>query len=300
MEKIKLAEGLEFSRIIHGQMRIRDWNLSPGDLLKFAEQIMEIGIDTFDNANIYGDYSCEALFGQALQLKPSLREKIVIVTKCGIRIMSGKFPEQKIQYYDYSFEYIIGEAEKSLRNFRTDHLNVLLLHRPSYLLNPEEVAKAFDKLKQEGKVRYFGVSNFSPQDFSMLQSYTNEPLVTNQVEVSPYTITHFENGNMNFFLEKRIPPMAWGPRAWGKLVKPTDEKSERVVNVLKEIAAELNTDGIDKVIYSWLLMHPAKIMPINGSGKIDNIRRSIDALKLKMSTEQWSRILVASRGSALP
>lgn len=300
MEKIKLAEGLEFSRIIHGQMRIRDWNLSPGDLLKFAEQIMELGIDTFDNANIYCDYSCEVLFGQALQLKPSLREKIVIVTKCGIRIMSGKFPEQKIQYYDYSFEYIIGEAEKSLRNFRTDHLNVLLLHRPSYLLNPEEVAKAFDKLKQEGKVRYFGVSNFSPQDFSMLQSYTNEPLVTNQVEVSPYTITHFENGNMNFFLEKRIPPMAWGPMAWGKLVKPTDEKSERVVNVLKEIAAELNTDGIDKVIYSWLLMHPAKIMPINGSGKIDNIRRSIDALKLKMSTEQWSRILVASRGSALP
>ena len=236
MEKIKLAEGLEFSRIIHGQMRIKDWRMTPGELLKFTQQIIELGIDTFDHANIYGDYSCEALFGDALHLKPSIRNKMVIVTKCGIRIMSGKFPQQKIQYYEYSYDYIISEAEKSLRNFRTDRIDVLLLHRPSYLLNPNEVARAFDKLKQEGKVRYFGVSNFLPHDYTMLQSYLNEKLVTNQVEVSPYTLTHFENGNMNFFLENRIYPMTWSPLAWGKLIVPSDEKSERVVKVLNEIA----------------------------------------------------------------
>jgi predicted oxidoreductase len=300
MEKVKLAEGLEFSRIIHGQMRIADWNMTSADLLKFTEQIMELGINTFDTANIYGDYSCEELFGNAMQLKPSIRNKMILVTKCGIKTMSNKFPKQKIQYYDYSYDYIIGEAEKSLRNLRTNYIDVLLLHRPSYFMDPEEIAKAFDKLKKEGKVRYFGVSNFLPHDYSMLQSYTDEKLVTNQVEISPYTLTHFENGNMNFFLEKRIRPMAWCPMAWGKLVHPTDEKSERVVRMLKEIAGELNVDGIDKVIYSWLLMHPAKIIPINGSGKIDHIRRSTEALDLTMSLEQWSRILTASRGIPLP
>ena len=300
MEKVKLAEGLEFSRIIQGQMRIADWNMTSADLLKFTEQIMELGIDTFDNANIYGDYSCEELFGRALQLKPSLRNKMILITKCGIKIMTGKFPTQKIQYYDYSYDYIIGEAEKSLKNFRTDYIDVLLLHRPSDFLNPTEVAKAFYKLKKEGKVRYFGVSNFLPHDFSMLQSYLDEKLVTNQVEISPYTLTHFENGNMNFFLENSIKPMAWGPTAWRKLITPTDEKSARIVNVLKVIAGELNADGIDKVIYSWLMMHPSIIMPINGSGKIDHIKRSAEAIELKMSIEQWSRIFIASMGKPLP
>jgi len=300
MEKLKLAEGLEFSRIVHGQMRISDWNMSSADLLKFTEQIMELGIDTFDNANIYGNYSCEDRVGKALLLKPSLRKAMKIVTKCGIKIMSDKFPNQKIQYYDYTEDYIIGEAEKSLRNLRTDYIDVLLLHRPSAVLNPEEVAKAFYKLKKDGKVRHFGVSNFLSHDYSMLQSYMDEKLVTNQVEISPYCISHFENGNMNFFLEKRIKPMAYCPMAYGRLITPTDEKSGRIVKVLKEIAEELNVDGIDKVIYSWLFMHPAIIMPINGSGKIDHIRRTAEALELKMSLEQWSGIYTASRGIALP
>jgi predicted oxidoreductase len=300
MEKVKLAEGLEFSRIIHGQMRILDWNMSSAGLLKFIEQIMELGIDTFDNANIYGNYTCEELVGKALQLNPSIRKDMTIVTKCGIKIMSDKFPSQKIQYYDYTMDYIIAEAEKSLRNFRTDYLDVLLLHRPSDVLNPEDAARAFDKLKREGKVRYFGVSNFLSHDYSMLQSYTDEKLVTNQIEISPYRINHFENGNMNFFLEKRIKPMAYCPMADGRLVIPTDEKSERIVKVLKEIAGELNVDGIDKVIYSWLFMHPSGIMPINGSGKIDRIRRTAEALDVKMSVEQWARIFTASRGVALP
>ena len=225
---------------------------------------------------------------------------MTIVTKCGIKIMSDKFPKQKIQYYDYTYDYIIGEAEKSLTNLRTDYIDVLLLHRPSDVINPEDVAKAFDKLKKEGKVRHFGVSNFLSHDYSMLQSYTDEKLVTNQVEISPYRITHFENGNMNFFLEKRIKPMAYCPMADGRLVIPTDEKSERIIKVLKEIAGELNVDGIDKVIYSWLFMHPTTIMPINGSGKIDRIRRTAEALDIKMSVEQWSRIYTASRGIALP
>ena len=300
MEKIKLVEGLEFSRIIHGQMRILDWNMNSQELLKFTEQIMELGIDTFDNADIYGNYTCEDLVGKALALKPGIREKMTIVTKCGINILSNKFPQKKIQYYDYRSEYIIQEAENSLKNLRTDYIDVLLLHRPSDILNPEEVAKAFGQLRKQGKVRYFGVSNFLTHDVSMLQSYLDEKLVTNQIEISPYRIIHFENGNMNYCLEKRIKPMAYCPMADGRLVVPTDEKSERIVKVLKEVAEELNVDGTDKVIYSWLFMHPSQIMPINGSGKLDRIRRTVEAMNVKMSVEQWTRIYVASRGVALP
>jgi predicted oxidoreductase len=300
MEKVKLCNGLEFSRIIHGQMRILDWNMNSQELLKFTEQIMELGIDTFDNADIYGNYTCEGLVGKALALKPGLREKMTIVTKCGINILSNKFPQKKIQYYDYRAEYIIQEAENSLKNLQTDYLDVLLLHRPSDILNPEEVAKAFGQLRKEGKVRYFGVSNFLSHDVSMLQSYLDDRLVTNQIEISPYRIIHFENGNMNYCLEKGIKPMAYCPMADGRLVKPTDEKSERIVKVLHEVAEELGVDGTDKIIYSWLFMHPSKIMPINGSGKIDRIRRTVEAMDIKMSVEQWSRIFVASRGVVLP
>jgi predicted oxidoreductase len=300
MEKVKLANGLEFSRIIHGQMRILDWKMNAQELLGFTQQIMELGIDTFDNADIYGNYTCEGLVGDALALKPELRKEMTIVTKCGINIKSNKFPQKKIQYYDYRADYIIEEAENSLRNLRTDYLDVLLLHRPSDILNPEEVAKAFGKLRREGKVRYFGVSNFLSHDVAMLQSYLDDRLVTNQIEISPYRIIHFENGNMNYCLEKHLKPMAYCPMADGRLVVPTDEKSERIVKVLQEVAEELNVKEIDKVIYAWLLKHPSQIMPINGSGKIERIKRSVEAMSLELSVEQWSRIFVASRGVALP
>jgi predicted oxidoreductase len=300
MEKVKLANGLEFSRIIHGQMRILDWNMNSQQLLTFIEQIMELGIDTFDNADIYGNYTCESLVGDALALKPELRKKMCIVTKCGINILSNKFPQKKIQYYDYRAEYIVQEAENSLRNLRTDYLDVLLLHRPSDILNPNEVAEAFGKLRREGKVRYFGVSNFLAHDVSMLQAYLDDKLVTNQIEISPYRIVHFENGNLNYCLEKNLKPMAYCPVADGRLIVPTDEKSERTVKVLREIAAELGTNDPVQVIYAWLLKHPSAIMPINGSGKIERIRQSVEAMKLKLSVEQWSRIYVASRGVVLP
>jgi len=296
MQKVKLANGLEFSRVIHGQWRILDWNMNAQQLLAFIEQIMELGIDTFDNADIYGNYSCEELVGNALALKPELRKKMTIVTKCGINIMSDKFPHKKIQYYDYRKEYIIEQAENSLRNLRTDYLDVLLLHRPSDILNPNEVAEAFGKLRREGKVRYFGVSNFIAHDVSMLQAYLDDKLVTNQIEISPYQIKHFENGDLNYCLEKNIKPMAYSPMAGGLLAKPTDEKSERIVKVLREIADEIGVQDIDQIIYAWLYKHPSVIMPINGSGKIERIRRSVEAMNLELSVEQWSRIYVASRG----
>jgi len=297
--QIQLSPDLELSRIIQGHWRLADWKLSNQGLLKLTEQSIELGVTSFDHADIYGDYSCESLFGEALSLKPSLRNKIQIISKCGIKLESDKFPERKLKTYDYSYEHILTSVENSLKNLKTDYLDVLLLHRPSPFFNPEEVAKAFADLKQRGQVLNFGVSNFNSQQFEMLNSYTDLSLVSNQVEISPYCLEHFENGDIDFFLKERIKPMAWSPLAGGRLLNPQTEKGQKIYKVLLEIAEELELEHIDQVIYVWLLKHPVGILPIVGTSKIERVKSAVDALSIEMSHEQWFRIY-ASTGAEMP
>ncbi len=300
MDKIKLTDNLEVSRLVHGHWRLADWKLSNKELLKFTQQVIDLGITTFDHADIYGDYSCERIFGEALKLKKELRKDIQLITKCGIKLISNQFPTRKIKYYDYSYNYIVSSVENSLKNFGTDYIDLLLLHRPAPYFNPEEVAKAFAHLKKEGKVLHLGVSNFNVQQYEMLNTYVEGKLVTNQVEISPFCLEHFENGNMDYFLKERIKPMAWSPLAGGEVFKPTDVKGIRIVNALLEVAFELNVDSIDKIMYSWLLKHPSKIIPVIGSGKIERIKQGIAALDIDMSLEQWYKIYNAATGVELP
>ena len=297
--KIQVTKDLKLSRIIHGLWRLADWKLSDQQLLKLTEQSIELGVTSFDHADIYGNYSCESLFGDALSLKPSLRDEIQIISKCGIKLESNKFPERKLKTYDYSYEHIVTSVENSLKNLKTNYLDVLLLHRPSPFFNPEEVAKAFSYLKRRGQVLNFGVSNFNSLQFDMLNSYTDEKLVTNQVEISPYCLEHFENGNLDFFLKERINPMAWSPLAGGRLLNPKSEKGQKIYKVLLEIADELELDEIDQVIYAWLLKHPVGIMPIVGTSKIERIKNAVDAISIEMSHEQWFRIYEAT-GAEMP
>lgn len=300
MQRIKLAKNLELSRIIHGHWRLVDWKLSSGELLKLTHQVLELGITSFDHADIYGNYSCEKLFGDALKQDKSLRKNIQIITKCGIKLISDKYPERKLKHYDYSFDHIITSVNNSLKNLGTDYIDLLLLHRPAPYFNPEEVAKAFSELKKSGKVLYFGVSNFSPLQFEMLNSYLNEKLVTNQVEISPYCLENFENGNIDFFLKEKIKPMAWSPLARGILMNPTDDKSKRIYNVLKGVAKKLNITTIDKLIFSWILSHPAAILPIVGSGNIDHIKNAAEAMSINLPIDLWYKIYNASTGEELP
>jgi predicted oxidoreductase len=276
------------------------WKLSSQELLRLIEEVIEMGVTSFDHADIYGNYSCEALLGNVLNLKKGLRSKIEIITKCGINLITDKFPDRKIKYYEYSYDHIITSVGNSLTNFMTDHIDLLLLHRPAPFFDPEEVAKAFSVLKREGKVLHFGVSNFTPGQFEMLKSYTGERILTNQVEISPYQLEHFENGNMDFFLKEKIKPMAWSPLAGGKLLNPHDEKGKRILRALVEVAEELNITPIDKIIYAWLLKHPASVIPVVGSGKTERIKHAVEALKINMSLEQWYKIYIASMGKDLP
>mgnify|MGYP003113269656 FL=1 len=297
--RIALNDNLSLSRIVHGYWRLRDWDLSDEQLLKLIEQVLELGITSFDHADIYGNHTCEAYFGRALALKPELREKMELISKCGIKMATDYNPELDIKIYDYSTEYIIKQAETSLKNLGTDRLDLLLLHRPAPFFNPEEVAKAFDQLKSSGKVLNFGVSNFSPAQFDTLQSYLDMPLATNQVEISVSCLAHFENENTEYFLKHKIKPMAWSPLAGGAIFDPKTEKDQRLTAVLKNIAAELNTD-IDQVMYAWLLKHPTGIMPIVGSQHINRIKSAVDALEIELSLEQWYKIYIASKGEDLP
>lgn len=300
MNKIELSKDLTVTRFIQGHWRIMDWKLSTNELSQLTNKTIELGITTFDHADIYGDYECEKAFGKVLGSNKGLRKEIQLISKCGIKLISNKYPERKIKTYDYSYKHILESVENSLQNLQTDHLDLLLLHRPSPLINLSEVARAFDDLKQKGKVLHFGVSNFTPSQFEMLKAYLNVDLVTNQIEISPYNISAFENGDIEFFLKENIKPMAWSPLAGGDIFKALNEKTKRLLKEIETIGNELNEPLIDKVIYSWLLKHPAGIIPIIGTGKFSRIKNAVESLNIEMSEEQWFRIYVASKGDELP
>lgn len=300
MNKIRLSNSLEVSHFALGFWRVKQWGMSSPELIIYVEKLLEMGIITFDHADIYGNYECEALFGKALKLKPELRSKMQLVTKCGIKTVSDKFHKRKVQYYDTGYQHIIESVNRSLQNFHTDYIDLLLIHRSDPLMNPEETAKAFEELRASGKVLNFGVSNFRIPEFEMLNSCLDHKLVTNQVEISPYTLEHFENGNLFFFLKENIHPMAWSPLAGGKLLNPVDEESRRVHRILAELTESLQIESIDTLVYAWLLRHPAGIIPILGTGKIDRVNHALKALDISLTTEDWFKIYEAGLGHQVP
>ncbi len=300
MEKIKLSSTLDVSRFALGFWRLKDWKMSSSELLHFVESVLDTGISTFDHADIYGDYSCEALFGEVLKQQSALRHKMQLITKCGIKLPSSKFPERRINYYDTSHAHIVKSVEQSLKNLHTDYLDLLLIHRPDPLMNPAETARAFEELHKSGKVLHFGVSNFLSADMEMLQAHLNLPLVTNQVEISPLQPEHFQNGNMAYFLQKGIHPMAWSPLAQGKLFHGNDESSKRMNKMLKEIACRHGTENLSAVALAWLLKHPTGIIPVLGTGKLYRIQEALEAFDISLSTEEWFEVYVAGRGCRMP
>lgn len=184
VQRITIApQGPEFSRFVMGYWRLMDWNMSARQLVSFIEEHLDLGVTTVDHADIYGGYQCEAAFGEALKLAPHLRERMEIVSKCGIATTARE--ENVIGHYITDRDHIIKSAEQSLINLATDHLDLLLIHRPDPLMDADEVADAFKHLHQSGKVRHFGVSNFTPAQFALLQSRLPFTLATNQVEISP-------------------------------------------------------------------------------------------------------------------
>lgn len=213
-----------------------------------------------------------------------------------MNLISSKFIERTIKHYDFSYQHIVSSAENSLKQFGIEQIDVLLLHRPSPLYNPHAVARAFTDLKNAGKVAHFGVSNFTPQQFSTLNSFLTDKLITNQIELSPYNLEHFDNGNIDFLIQNNVKPMAWSPLAGGKLLTETNDKALRIQKVLAKIAKQKNDAAIEEIAYSWLLKHPVEIIPIVGSGKFERLTYAVNALQIDLSTEEWFEIYQAIIG----
>ncbi len=300
MEKIKFSDTLSMDRIIHGQWRLLDWNLSPEKLSSFVKELITLGLTTIDTADIYGGYGCEEAFGEVLKKDKSLREELTIVTKCGIIIPTKNRPQYTSHHYDYSRKHIIESAEKSLKNMDTEYLDLLLLHRPSPMMDPAEVSEAFRELYQSGKVRNFGVSNFSPAQFDLLSAYVEMPLVTNQVEISPLHLEPFRDGTLDHLMKNGLSPMAWSPLAGGDLFKKDNSRTEEVRKALLTVGEKHGESRLDTLAYAFLLSHPSKILPIVGSGKLERVKNAIDALEIKFTQEEWLNVYKAALGEDLP
>jgi len=258
-----------------------------------------LALAVFDLADIYGNYEAERCFGLALKASPTLRDRLLLITKCGLKLVSDKFPQHRIKYYDTTKQHIIASAEQSLKHLHTDRIDLLLIHRPDPLMDADEVAEAFTQLKQSGKVLNFGVSNFSPAQFDLIGSRLSFPLMTNQVEFSVLHTQPLFDGTLDQCQTLNISPMAWSPLAGGRLFKSHEEQPSRVRSMLQTIGAELGLT-IDQVAMAWIAMHPARVVPITGSGKIENIRLAMEASKVKLSRQQWFAILAASQGHEVP
>ena len=286
-------DGLELSRVIAGMWRLGEWDMSVQQRIDFIEECIALGVTSFDHADIYGNYSVEGLFGEALRVKPGLRGQMQIVSKCGIKLVSSNRPEHTIQHYDTSLEHIVASCEQSLRALGTDHLDLLLIHRPDPLMNFDEVAEAFTRLQAAGKVRHVGVSNFTRHQFEAINRRV--PLATNQVEFSPlYTAPMFDE-TFDGLQDLGIAPMVWSPLGGGRLFNQADAGTVTLRAVIQEVAERLD-QSFASVVFAWIMMLPSRPMPLTGSGKIASIAAAVAATTFTLERSDWFAILRAARG----
>ncbi|MGZ4159174.1 MAG: aldo/keto reductase [Neobacillus sp.] len=292
--KVNLQNNFSISKLVIGCMRMNEWNLSIKQRIEFVEWCLEHGITTFDHADIYGgNHHNEALFGEVLQRKPQLREKMEIITKCSICVPNGENPNIKTRYFNTDSEYIIKKVNKSLEKLKCDYIDLLLIHMHDLLVNPKELNDTLNRLLDEGKVKYFGLSNHNPLEFDTLQKHTDVKFVTHQFMLNPLGIQNYKNGTMTHCLKEGIHPMFWSPLAGGRIINPNNALEEKMKNELECIRQELQLEEIDEVVYKWLFMHSSDPVIVLGTGNRERIKRALHSLEgVQMTREQWYKILI--------
>jgi predicted oxidoreductase len=285
-----------FSRIIAGTMTWGYWgkNLDKNQMIELMNSCIETGITTFDHADIYGGYTTEAAFGNAFGESGIDRKKIQLISKCGIQLPSEN-RNTKIHHYNYSKSHIIWSAEQSLSNLKTDYLDLFLLHRPSPLMQVDEIAEAIEKLKTEGKILDVGVSNFTPSQTDLIQTKTE--INYNQIE---FSITHFDamlDGSLDYMQTNGIHPLCWSPL--GSVFKKIDERSVRVKKLATKLSLKYNV-GIDVLLLAWILKHPAGISPVFGTADKTRIPNLMKATEVELELEDWFALWTESAGNPIP
>jgi len=284
------------SPIIAGTMNWGVWdkNLNTSEMANLIHVCFENKITTFDHADIYGGYTTEASFGKALTESKIGREKIQLISKCGIQHISEN-RKNKVKHYDYSKDYIIWSVENSLKNLHSDYLDVLLLHRPSPLMNSDEIAEAVEKLKADGKILDFGLSNFTPSQTDLIRSKTE--VSYNQVQFSATDFEAMLNGSLDHMQVNNIRPMAWNPL--GTVFRENTDQTKRLKTLLADLVSKYHV-GSDTILLSWILQHPAKIIPIAGTVNVSRLQQLFKATEFKLEREEWFSIWTESMGNQVP
>jgi predicted oxidoreductase len=285
-----------YSKIIAGTMGWGSWGkgFSQAEMASLINDCTELGITTFDHADIYGNYTNEAEFGKAFQESGADREKIQLITKCGIqKVAEGR--GTGIKHYNYSEDYILWSAEQSLKHLQTEYLDLLLLHRPSPLMHPEPIAKAIAKLKNQGKIRSFGVSNFMPSQIAMIESAI--PVSANQVEFSLTSSDAMYNGIFDDCITHGRMAMSWSPL--GSFFKEKTSRTESISEVIDAFSEKYGCTA-DQLLLAWILKHPAKVFPVVGTASGHRLKDAMAATKLELELEDWFVMLQASQGHEVP
>lgn len=291
MNRIKLNDALEMSRLVYGMWRLGDdADTSVEHVRNKIAACVDQGITTMDQADIYGGYEAEEILGNAMT--PEIRGKIEIVTKCDIVAPVGRYADARVKYYDTSRAHILSSVDHSLRLMKIDHIDLLLIHRPDPLMDHHETGAALDEVVASGKVRAVGVSNFRPYDWDLLQSAMSTKLATNQIELSLLCHAPFVNGDLAHLQRLGVPPMAWSPLGGGALF---DGSNAALRARLTELGAAQGVDDA-AVAIAWLLAHPANILPVLGTNNLDRIARIGDAAKVQMDRETWFDLYTLALG----
>ena len=297
MEKIALNNDVSLSRLIYGMWRLGDdANTSTNHVQAKIESCLAQGITTMDQADIYGGYEAEEIFGNALRQAPHLRDQMEIVTKCDIIAPVGRHASARVKYYDTGRVHITSSVEASLSLMGIEQIDLLFIHRPDPFMDHHETGAVLDELVKSGKVKSVGVSNFKRHDWTLLQSAMTTKLATNQIEMSLIANEAFTNGDLAYLQEFGVAPMAWSPLAGGALFA-TEHTALR--EAMTEMAKAHDVD-ISAVAVAWLLAHPANIMPVMGTNNLDRIGRISDALKVEMSRQDWFSLYEKANGAEVP
>lgn len=294
-------DGPELSRLVWGAWRAVESpeTDTPGKLARLIDACAELGITSFDHADIYGGYRAEAAFGAALREWRGDRDRLELVTKCDIALVDPARPAHRVKHYDTSAAHIRRSLEASLRQLGTDHVDLLLLHRPDPLLDADETAAVLEELVRAGKTRAIGVSNHAPRQIDLLQARLSIPLVTNQIELSVMHTTPLFDGTLDQAQLRRTAPMAWSPLGGGGLFARSTPQAQRVALALDEAAGALGTEP-SQVALAWLLRHPSRPVPVLGTSRIDRLHQLVLAERLELDRQTWFAILEASLGHEVP
>jgi len=295
-------DGPELSRLAYGTWKLFDDRAAatPQHLLGRLQACRDLGITTVDTAEIYGGYEVEELLGQSFALAPVLRQRMEIVTKCGIYVPHARHPERKVAFYNVTAKKVVSSAEKSLRLLKTDYLDVLLVHRPDWLTAAEDTAEGLQTLLSQGKVRHVGVSNYNVHQLELLNARLQRPVVTNQIELSLFRPDPIFDGTLDQCQRLRICPMAWSPLGRGRLFNDDDEAAERVRETVACFGDKYGGAGPTELALAWVLHHPSRPVAVFGTNKPERLATIARAADVTLAREDWYALWQAAAGRKIP